>query len=69
MENPTSTTTDFIPEEVLSRYRRRSEQGWRQIMTMTDVLDKAFVELSIASEDEDAFNPYDTSARLKKLVA
>ncbi|NNF52766.1 MAG: hypothetical protein HKN59_10050 [Gammaproteobacteria bacterium] len=69
VDKSTSESTDFIPEEVLTRYRHRSEDGWRQILGMTDVLDKAFVELSIAGDDEETFNPYDTSSNLKKLVA
>ena len=69
MDNHSHATADYIPEDVLVRYRRRSEEGWKRILGMTDVLDKAFVELSLANEDHDQFNPYDTSARLRKLTA
>ncbi len=62
MEATIHKTSDFIPEEVLVRYRQRNEEGWKRILSMTDVLDKAFVELSLAGEDHKGFNPYDSSA-------
>ncbi len=61
--------TDYIPQEVLANYRRRNEMGWKRILSMTDVLDKAFVELSLAGEDNAGCNPYDTSTRLPRLSA
>lgn len=66
MKHATRITSDFIPHEVLSQYRKRSEEGWKQILSMTDVLDKAFVELSLEQEEEKC-DPYDTSSRLRKI--
>lgn len=61
-------STDFIPEDVLTRYRQRNEAGWKRILSMTDVLDKAMVEFSLErGADEEGFNPYDSSSRLPKL--
>lgn len=60
--------TDFIPKEVLTRYRRRNEAGWKRILSMTDVLDKAMVEFSLERGADDAgCDPYDTSSRLPRL--
>ena len=69
MDTVTKKQADYIPEEVLANYRRRNEAGWKRILSMTDVLDKAFVELSLAGEADNGCNPYDTSTSLRQITA
>lgn len=56
-------------EDILVRFRRQNEKAWRQILSMTDVLDKQFVELSLAGDDLEGCDPYDSSTRLRRLSA
>lgn len=69
METVVRKSSDFIPEEVLVKYRRTNEEGWRRILGMTSNLEKSASELSLASDEADDFDPYETSARLPKLRA
>ncbi len=64
-EDPTVTSA----EKALARFRRQNEKAWQHILSLSDVLDKEFVELSLAREESGGCDPYDTSTRLRSLGA
>ena len=63
------TASKSPADETLAKFRRQNERAWKHILGMSDVLDKDFVELSLAGEENDGFDPYDSSVRLRRLSA
>ncbi len=56
-------------DDALKIFRRQNEEAWRHILSMSDVLNKDFVELSLAGEENAGCDPYDSSVRLRRLSA
>lgn len=56
-------------DQALETFRLQNEKAWRHILGMSDVLDRNFVELSLAGEENAGCDPYDTSVRLRRLSA
>ncbi len=69
MKEVPKKATNSRADETLAKFRRQNERAWKHILGMSDVLDKEFVELSLAGEDNDGFDPYDSSVRLRRLSA